>query len=29
VRSSPYLPKDTEVAGFIYDVQTGRLRQVV
>lgn len=28
VRSSPYLPKGFEVAGFIYDVQTGRLNPV-
>ena len=28
VRSSPFLPKDFEVAGFIYDVRTGRLQPV-
>ena len=29
VRSSPYLTPGTEVGGFIYDVKTGRLQQVV
>jgi carbonic anhydrase len=29
VRSSPYLPKGVETAGFLYDVKTGRLQQVV
>ena len=29
VCSSPYLPKDTTVGGFLYDVRTGRLNQVV
>ena len=28
VRSSPYLPAGTQVAGFLYDVKTGRLREV-
>ena len=28
VRSSPYLPKGIEVGGFLYDVRTGRLREV-
>ena len=28
VRSLPFLPKDFEVAGFIYDVRTGRLQPV-
>ena len=28
VRSSPYLPKTVEVGGFLYDVRTGRLREV-
>jgi carbonic anhydrase len=28
VRSSPYLPKAVEVGGFLYDVRTGRLREV-
>jgi carbonic anhydrase len=28
IRSSPFLPKEFEVAGFIYDVQTGRLQPV-
>ena len=28
VRSSPYLPKDLEVGGFLLDVRTGRLREV-
>jgi carbonic anhydrase len=27
--SSPYLPKDTAVGGFLYDVRTGLLSQVV
>ncbi|MCW2584809.1 MAG: carbonic anhydrase [Frankiales bacterium] len=29
VRSSPYLPKSTQVGGFLYDVRTGRLREVL
>ncbi len=29
VRSSPYLIKDITVRGFIYDVKTGRVREVV
>ncbi len=29
VRSSPYLPASVEVGGFLYDVRTGRLREVV
>ena len=29
VRSSPYLPKDLEVGGFLLDVRTGLLREVV
>lgn len=29
VKSSPYLPKGVEVGGFLYDVRTGRLRQVL
>jgi carbonic anhydrase len=28
VRSSPYLPKGVEVGGFLYDVRTGKLREV-
>ncbi|MCU1587073.1 MAG: putative carbonate hydratase [Frankiales bacterium] len=28
VRSSPYLPKELEVGGFLLDVRTGRLREV-
>ena len=28
VRSSPYLPEVVEVGGFLYDVRTGRLREV-
>ena len=28
VRSSPYLPSGTQVAGFLYDVSTGALREV-
>jgi carbonic anhydrase len=28
VRSLPYLPKTTEVGGFLYDVRTGRLSEV-
>lgn len=28
IRSSPFLPKDITVSGFVYDVRTGRLRQV-
>ena len=29
VKSSPYLPKGVEIGGFLYDVRTGRLREVV
>jgi carbonic anhydrase len=29
VRSSPYLPGTVEVGGFLYDVRTGRLREVL
>ena len=29
VRSSPFLPPGVEVAGFLYDVRTGRLREVL
>jgi carbonic anhydrase len=29
VRSSPYLRAGTVAAGFMYDVETGRLEQVV
>ena len=29
VRSWPYLPGSVEVGGFLYDVRTGRLREVV
>jgi carbonic anhydrase len=29
VRSSPYLAKGVRVAGFLYDVKTGRLNQLV
>ena len=29
VRSSPYLPSGTQVAGFLYDVGTGGLREIV
>jgi carbonic anhydrase len=28
VKSSPYLPAAVEVGGFLYDVRTGRLRQI-
>jgi carbonic anhydrase len=28
VRSSPYVPPKVEVGGFLYDVRTGRLREV-
>jgi len=28
VRSSPLIPKDIPVTGFVYDVRTGRLREV-
>ena len=28
VRSSPLIPNDVEVAGFVYDVKTGRLTEV-
>jgi carbonic anhydrase len=29
VRSSPYLPASVEVGGFLYNVRTGRLREVL
>ena len=29
IRSSPFLPKDILVSGFVYDVYTGRLHQVM
>ncbi|MGI8551136.1 MAG: beta-class carbonic anhydrase [Dehalococcoidia bacterium] len=29
IRSSPLLPKDISVSGFVYDVRTGRLREVL
>ena len=29
VRSSPLIPNDIEVTGFVYDVKTGRLHEVV
>ena len=29
IRSSPLVPKDIPVRGFVYDVRTGRLREVV
>jgi carbonic anhydrase len=29
VRSSPYLPEGTVVGGFLYDVRTGRLKEIV
>jgi carbonic anhydrase len=28
IRSSPFIPKDIPVSGFVYDVRTGRLREV-
>ncbi len=28
VRSHPWIPKDVTVRGFIYDVKSGRLREV-
>lgn len=28
VRTHPWIPKDIPVRGFIYDVQTGRLREI-
>jgi carbonic anhydrase len=28
IRSSPLIPKDITVNGFVYDVRTGRLREV-
>jgi carbonic anhydrase len=28
VRSSPFIPRTDEVRGFVFDVQTGRLREV-
>jgi len=29
IRESPFLPNDVEITGWVYDVQTGRLREVV
>jgi carbonic anhydrase len=29
IRSSPFIPDDIPVTGYVYDVATGRLRQVV
>lgn len=29
IRENPFLPRDVEVTGWVYDVQTGRLREVV
>jgi carbonic anhydrase len=29
VRSSPLIPNDVEVTGFVYDVKTGKLQEVV
>ena len=29
IKSTPFLPKDTPVYGFIYDVRTGSLQQLV
>jgi carbonic anhydrase len=29
IKSSPFLPDDIPVSGFVYDVETGKLRQVV
>jgi carbonic anhydrase len=28
IRSSPLIPQDIPVTGFVYDVRTGRVRQV-
>jgi len=28
IRESPFLPRDIELHGFIYDVRTGRLREI-
>jgi carbonic anhydrase len=28
IRENPFLPKDAEVTGWVYDVRTGRLRQI-
>jgi carbonic anhydrase len=28
IRDDPFLPKDAEVTGWVYDVRTGRLRQI-
>ena len=29
IKSSPFLPKDVTVSGYIYEVETGRLQTVV
>ncbi|HET7391744.1 MAG TPA: carbonic anhydrase [Nitrososphaeraceae archaeon] len=28
IKSTPFLPKDIQVYGFVYDVRTGRLKEV-
>jgi carbonic anhydrase len=28
IRDNPFLPKDAEVTGWVYDVRTGRLHQL-
>jgi carbonic anhydrase len=28
IRENPFLPKDVEVSGWVYDVRTGRIREV-
>ncbi len=28
IRENPFLPKDVEVSGWVYDVKTGRIREV-
>ncbi len=28
IRSNPFLPRDIDVHGFIYDVRTGKLREI-
>lgn len=29
IRESPFIPDDIPVSGFVYDVRTGRLKEVV
>jgi carbonic anhydrase len=28
IRSNPFLPRDIDVGGFVYDVRTGKLHEI-